>query len=425
MSATLQLVQPRDASMKLVLFAPDRELATLLSALLPSLGVVQWLDSAAPASALEPLRETGCVVLLDYRHEQAAFSAALTRQLQAQAPELPLVAIGSTHADHMDGVVAALRAGLRDLLDLDSAPQEMEAVLRRAAAFAVQGHSSVPATPPARARMVLLLGVRSGVGSSTLAAHLGVLAQQTATAHQGAPAEPVPAGAQTLLLDLGQPTGDLTLYLNVDPTFHLDDALRNAGRIDATLARTALAHHPSGVTLLGQPPGMEGATLADPGMLMQRLRSVFHTVLCDLGGVPLRQLPVSLLNSADEIWLIADQSIGTLVSLDQMLRHLTQVGARDARVQLIINRHDDASGLSPAQIAARFELPLLAVLPDRPTLRSSASHGRLLLQDAPRDPYVRALAPLLSHLDPTAPAPARGWREHLALRLSGSPWKTK
>ncbi len=424
MSATLQLVQPRDASMKLVLFAPDRELATLLSALLPSLGAVQWLDSAAPASALEPLRDTGCVVLLDYRHENAAFSAALTRQLQAQAPELPLVAIGSTHADHMDGVVTALRAGLRDLLDLDSAPQDMEAVLRRAAALAAQGRGSAPLPPPARARMVLLLGVRPGVGSSTLAAHLGVLSEQAA-ARQDTAAEPAPSSAGTLLLDLGQPTGDLTLYLNVDPTFHFDDALRNAARIDATLARTAMAHHPAGVTLLGQPPGMEGTALADPGMLMQRLRSVFHTVLCDLGGVPLRQLPVSLLNSADEIWLIADQSIGTLVSLDQMLRHLTQVGARDARLQLVINRHDDASGLSPAQIAARFELPLLAVLPDRPTLRSSASHGRLLLQDAPRDPYVRALAPLLSHLDPTAPAPARGWREHLALRLSGSPWKTK
>jgi pilus assembly protein CpaE len=424
MSATLQLVQPRDASMKLVLFAPDRELATLLSALLPSLGAVQWLDSAAPASALEPLRDTGCVVLLDYRHENAAFSAALTRQLQAQAPELPLVAIGSTHADHMDGVVTALRAGLRDLLDLDSTPQDMEAVLRRAAALAAQGRNSAPVAPPARARMVLLLGVRPGVGSSTLAAHLGVLSEQAA-ARQDTAAEPAPSSAGTLLLDLGQPTGDLTLYLNVDPTFHFDDALRNAARIDATLARTAMAHHPAGVTLLGQPPGMEGTALADPGMLMQRLRSVFHTVLCDLGGVPLRQLPVSLLNSADEIWLIADQSIGTLVSLDQMLRHLTQVGARDARLQLVINRHDDASGLSPAQIAARFEVPLLAVLPDRPTLRSSASHGRLLLQDAPRDPYVRALAPLLSHLDPTAPAPARGWREHLALRLSGSPWKTK
>ena len=424
MSATLQLVQPRDASMKLVLFAPDRELAALLSALLPSLGAVQWLDSAAPASALEPLRDTGCVVLLDYRHENAAFSAALTRQLQAQAPELPLVAIGSTHADHMDGVVTALRAGLRDLLDLDSTPQDMEAVLRRAAALAAQGRNSAPLPPPARARMVLLLGVRPGVGSSTLAAHLGVLSEQAA-ARQVTAAEPAPSSAGTLLLDLGQPTGDLTLYLNVDPTFHFDDALRNAARIDATLARTAMAHHAAGVTLLGQPPGMEGTALADPGMLMQRLRSVFHTVLCDLGGVPLRQLPVSLLNSADEIWLIADQSIGTLVSLDQMLRHLTQVGARDARLQLVINRHDDASGLSPAQIAARFELPLLAVLPDRPTLRSSASHGRLLLQDAPRDPYVRALAPLLSHLDPTAPAPARGWREHLALRLSGSPWKTK
>ncbi|MDC6636353.1 hypothetical protein OEZ81_25775, partial [Leclercia adecarboxylata] len=153
----------------------------------------------------------------------------------------------------------------------------MEAVLRRAAALAAQGRSSVAVAPPARARMVLLLGVRPGVGSSTLAAHLGVLAGQAALSNPSAAGDAAPADAGTLLLDLGQPTGDLSLYLNVDPSFHFDDALRNAARIDATLARTAMAHHPAGVTLLGQPPGMEGTALPDPGMLMQRLRSVFHT----------------------------------------------------------------------------------------------------------------------------------------------------
>ncbi len=35
-------------------------------------------------------------------------------------------------------------------------------------------------------------------------------------------------------------------------------------------------------------------------------------------------------------------------------------------------------------------------------MRLSASQGHLLLQDAPRDPYLRALAPLVSRLDPAA-----------------------
>ena len=408
--------------MKLVLFAPERDLALQLAALLPAMEV-QWLESSAPASALEALRDGGCVVLLDYRRDHAGFSAALTRQLQAQAPELPLVAVGSTASDQLEGVVAALRAGLRDLVDLSATPAEMDTVLRRAC-VAPTALAAVSAPVPAKARLVLLLGVRPGVGSSTLAAHLGVLAQQQHSA-PGTDREATEAANHLLLLDLGQPTGDLSLYLNLDSGFHFDDALRNANRIDATLARTAMGRHGSGLAVLGLPAGQEGAPLPDPAVLMQRLRGVFGSVLCDLGGTFLRQLPVSLLNSADEIWLIADQAIGTLVSLDHTLKHLERVGALDARVQLVINRHDDDSGLSPAQIAARFDLPLLAALPDRPRLRSSASHGHLLLEEAPRDPYVRALAPLLARLDPGSTTVARSWRENLALRLSGSAWKTK
>jgi len=123
---------------------------------------------------------------------------------------------------------------------------------------------------------------------------------------------------------------------------------------------------------------------------------------------------------------VADTSIATLVSLDHALKHLSGQREREKRLQLVINRHDDNSGMSPEQIARRFELPLLATLPERSRVRASASHGHLLLQDAPRDPYLRALAPLVQRLDPAAcPVQAHGLRERLALALGGSQWKTK
>ncbi|WP_256843684.1 hypothetical protein, partial [Pseudomonas aeruginosa] len=70
--------------------------------------------------------------------------------------------------------------------------------------------------------------------------------------------------------------------------------------------------------------------------------------------------------------------------------------------------------------------PLLATLPERPRVRLAASQGRLLLQYAPRDPYLRALAPLVSRLDPAAcPVQPHGLRERLSLALGGSQWKTR
>ncbi|WNH47194.1 fimbrial protein [Stenotrophomonas aracearum] len=426
MTASLRLLQPTPPPLTLVLYAPARELALVLEARLPVGLHVHWQDSALPPAALEVHRRSGpCVVLLDFRRDAAAASGDLARSLQRTLPDLPLVAVGSTAPGQDEGIVAAVRTGLRDILDLESTTADIDSVLRRAAALSAPSpRAPVQAAP--QAQLVLLLGVRAGVGCSTLAAHLGVLAQQCSSGDADDTSGELLPTATTLLLDLGQPAGDTALYLNLDSQFHVEDALRHASLIDGTLARTAMARHGGGLTLLGQAAGSDGGPIPDPAVLVQRLRTVFDTVLCDLGGLALRQVPRSLFNSADAIWLVADQAIGTLVSLDLALKQLEAMGLRDDRVQLLINRYQEDDGLVPAQIAGRFGLPLLATLPDCHRLRGSANHGHLLLQDAPRDPYVRALAPLLLHLDHAAAQTApRSWREKLALALGGLQWKTK
>ncbi|AWH53693.1 fimbrial protein [Stenotrophomonas sp. ESTM1D_MKCIP4_1] len=414
--ATAQPLHASGPPMNLVLYSADRELLPRLAIRLPASAVLHWQDSTQPTSAQDLQRGANGLVLLDFRPEHAAASTVLAAQLQQTQPELTLVAVGATGPAQVEGVVQALRAGLRDVLDLDSDNAGIETSIRRAlsprAAAPQQSH---------RARFVLLLGVRAGVGTSTLAAHLAVLAQQ----QRGQPGDDA-AGTDGLLMELAQPAGDLALYLNLDSRFHYEDALRNASRIDATLARTAMARHSSGLVLLDRASGSDAVPPSDPGALLQRLRGVFTSILCDAGGCPLRQLPPLLLEQADEIWLVADTAIATLVSLDHALKHLSGQRERESRLQLVVNRQDEHSGLTPEQIARRFELPLLATLPERPRVRAAASHGHLLLQDAPRDPYLRALAPLVARLDPGAsPALAPGLRERLALALGGTPWKTK
>ncbi len=415
--ATAQPLHATGPAMNLVLYGIDRELLQRLALRLPASAVLHWQDSTQPTSAQDLQRGANSLVLLDFRPEYAASSTVLAEQLQQTQPDLNLMAVGATGTGQVEGVVMALRAGLRDVLDLDSDNGAIEIALRRA----LSPCTAAAPQPSHRARFVLLLGVRAGVGTSTLAAHLAVLAQQQRS-HAGDDA----TGTDGLLMELAQPAGDLALYLNLDSRFHYEDALRNASRIDATLARTAMARHTSGLVLLDRASGSDAVPPSDPGALLQRLRGVFTSVLCDAGGCPLRQLPPLLLEQADEIWLVADTAIATLVSLDHALKHLSGQRERESRLQLVVNRHDEHSGLSPEQIARRFELPLLATLPERPRVRAAASHGHLLLQDAPRDPYLRALAPLVARLDPAAgPALPPGLRERLALALGGTPWKTK
>jgi pilus assembly protein CpaE len=384
----------------LVFCSTDRARAQSVIMRLRGVGRVTWESNGSAAQFAGRIH--GNLVLLDFSDEAAPASAEFAREMGRLAPGAILIAVGSGASP--TGVIAALRAGVRDFIDLDASVEEAQAVIANAAR---QRAATPTLTPVARfqGRTVLLLGARAGVGTSTLAAHLATLVQLH-RANGPQPAEP--DTEHTLLLDLGQPGGDAALYLDVRGEFSIADAIANANRFDATLARTAPTRHASELAVLSQSidsPVPGGDSDASLGLLVERLRGYFETLLVDLGGMPARALPGSLLRLADEIWIVADQGVASMVSLDDLLQNLRRCGADRQRMHLVVNRYDEESGLDARQIAERFGLPLLACLPDRGrALRGSANLGHLLHESVPRDRYVRALQPLIERLAPGASA---------------------
>lgn len=391
-------LNPSPNALQLVLYAPDNRHIARLGTMLAGHADIRWADSRETSARqlLDSLPENG-VVLLDYCGGNAAYSTDIARQLCSHHPGTALIGIGTTGPEQATHLLAAVRSGVRDFIDIDNTTAQMLEVFERVGSMPATTRSVVAAAPEARpsGRFVLLLGVRPGVGTSTLATHLGaMLAEQD---------PPVPENGQVhswlLLLDLGQPSADAALYLGMESHFNYEEALHNVDRLDRTFAGTAFAHHASGLALLGN---ASGSLLKkhEPTALLDRLRSVFPLTLCDAGGLPIQLLPDALIRSATDIWLVTDQAIGSLVSLDQTMRDLEHRGQRDARLKLIVNHYDANGGLGDVQIAQRFQLPLLATIPDRSrVLRSSAGLGRLLTESAPRDPYMKALAPLQHLLD--------------------------
>ncbi|GGA01907.1 AAA family ATPase [Dyella caseinilytica] len=412
-----------ELGVKLLFYSMDEQRAQRLAARLRNVATVHWEDSRRfTPEHWAVLRSEHRMVLLDYACETADASTTLARDIHALTPDIPLIGVGSTAADRATGVLAALRAGVRDFIDMDASDDEIRTLLNHALEHAATAQAAPVAASRKPGQLVLLLGVRPGVGTSTLAAHLGALSMPTAKFENDAVGDTV--APHSLLLDLGSPHGDASLYLGAKGDFHYEDALRNASRIDATLIRTAMPRHASRLAILSQTQESSGGS--DAALLIDRLLSLFELVLCDAGGLPLRHLPQGLLQATDEIWLVADQGIASMVSLDLCLRQLAQLNARDKRLSLIINRHDEDCGINARQIAERFELPLLATLPDRGrVLRSSANQGLLLHQVAPHDAYIRALAPLQAklHIGVKDSADSSRWKR-LFNRKGEHRWKT-
>jgi pilus assembly protein CpaE len=83
-------------------------------------------------------------------------------------------------------------------------------------------------------------------------------------------------------------------------------------------------------------------------------------------------------------------------------------------VQLVVSKFDPSLHFGAEQIASRLGLPLLSVLPARAqALGRAVNQGRLLAEVAERDPYVRALDPLVAKLaGAKLPSKAVGDPEH-------------
>jgi pilus assembly protein CpaE len=159
--------------------------------------------------------------------------------------------------------------------------------------------------------------------------------------------------------------------------------------------------------------------------LVNRLRSFFDQQVVDLGGFSNGDFTAQLARAADEVWLVCDQSVASIVSAVALLEELREHEVDTAAIRLIVTKFDPALELAAEQIAERLQLPLTAVLPARAvTIGRAVNHGKLLAESGERDPYVRALEPLLERLqpaeEPRASRASLSERLHLGRLLHGS-----
>ncbi|KVH78202.1 fimbrial protein [Burkholderia cepacia] len=368
---------------------------------------VRWLADtlvsagAVEAASLEPgvlaQRITGlnpALVFIDFSDGNAAASV-VAAAVRASHPGLPIIALGSLAQP--ESTLAALRAGVRDFIDVSAAAEE--------ALRTTRGLLANVGEPASRhGKLVALLGARAGMGVSTLAANLAVWLQKHAVS-PGAPGESnggTPAGRQTALVDLGLPAGDGALFLNTRCEFHFIDAVHNLRRIDRTFVNAALTRHESGVALTTLPAdlgGLRDVSYASCAGVLNRFRAFFDQQIVDLGGFSNREFVAQITMSADEAWLVCDQGVASIVSAADLLTGLRDAGVDTDRVRLVVNQYDPALDLTPAQIAGRLGLALVGTLPSRRVaIGHAANQGRLIVDMTERDPYVRALESLAARL---------------------------
>lgn len=362
---------------------------------------LSWLENAAGQGAefslvrpldaedlIERVQMMGRVDVAFFQFEAGNLDARISmmERLVERLPDLPVAGLGAD--SNPDIVLAAMRAGARDFLVLRRDEGDVAALLSKLLRRTV---------PAARATQ------KQGQMFSVFAAHptdaIAFVAEHLALSV----VDMLPRTEPVLFVDMATPAGAGAIFLNINQSYSVLDAINDVYRCDQTLVDTAFAKHASGLYLLSLPEDLVGkpqANFEEFIKLLQVVRGLFGCVVVAFDGhLPLETI-AGVITQADRSVLLSDQSIIKSRHSKYLLRALRLEDCPLDRTALIVDNYRRRLGLEPENLAEILDLPMLG------TLGASHGNGRIqamnagepLFTVAPKDPFcadVRQLAAAL------------------------------
>ncbi|WP_207479785.1 nucleotide-binding protein [Arenibaculum pallidiluteum] len=354
------------------------------------------LDAAA--TALSSGR-TPAVLLLDL-DGVAEPLAALERLADLCEPGTRVIAVGS--ANDVALFRSLLAAGIDDYLTKPLAEPALAEALRRASERPAPAAAPVPAADAA-GRAVVVVGVRGGVGASSLAASLAAL-----RAGEGRP---------TVLVDLDLQFGAAALAFDVEPGRGLLEALANPERVDELFLQRAAVKLPDGLSILCAEEGPERrlpARQEGTALVMERLRAGFETLILDLPRWTVADLPP--LDARDQVVLVTDYTLRGLRDCVRLARHFRGLASAPQILVVASPVGDPArTEVARADVEKAVGVPVSVEMPFDPKLFTAAGrNGRPAFAAGPRSGTAAAVRRLGALLFPGTAPPVPLWRRVLA-----------
>jgi pilus assembly protein CpaE len=290
--------------------------------------------------------------------------------------------------------VAAMRAGVRDVLSPSAAPADVAAVVHRAAALAVAHEEAgrLAAGQGDEHRVIVVASPKGGAGKTTVATNLAV-----GLARAGV--------GSTVLVDLDVQFGDVASALAMTPEYTLPDTVHGAASHDPLVLKTFLSRHASGLYVLAgsdSPAAGDAVTADQVGRLLDTLGREFRYVVVDTAP-GLADHTLTALEQATDLVLVSGMDVPGVRGLRKELDVLAQLHLLPVTRHLVLNAVDSAGGLSLADVEDTIGAPLDAVLPRHPAVPVSTNTGVPLLHGDNRDAVTRGLQTLVAGFLPERP----------------------
>ncbi|MHA6509615.1 AAA family ATPase [Tessaracoccus sp. Y1736] len=286
--------------------------------------------------------------------------------------------------DDAEGLaLAAMRAGVRDMLSPDASPEEIrDAIARNRRAPVVnttQGEH--------RGQIVTVASPKGGVGKTTVATNLAVGLAQLAP-------------ERVVLVDLDLHFGDVASALNLTPIYSLPDATRPAAAGDALALKSYLTRHETGLWVVpgsDSPAAADSVTPEDATALLKALAQSFDFVVVDTAP-GLTEHTLAALDLTGELVLVTGLDVPGIRGLRKEIETLSQLALLLEARHVVINFADSSRGLSIADVEATINAKVDVTLPSAKLVPISVNQGIPLLQTRGKDPISRQLSGLVDRI---------------------------
>jgi pilus assembly protein CpaE len=344
------------AQLSAVITTSDPDFRSTITTLLRSSGLsIGLIDEKHSGSTWPDL------AVVDIRSGTSTAVEAIER-LRASWPSTSIFAVAAS--SEPDQILRAMRAGANEYL----AWARGEAGAALSESFQTALKRTVERNRPkdtGRSGVTLsFYGAKGGAGTTTLAVNSAIDIARLSK-------------RPTLIVDLHQFTGEVSLFLGVRPRFTVIDAIDNLHRLDQEFLKELVVRHKSGLDILAggdqiDRPGPHDAPAVE--QLLQMLGRSYDFIVVDAGPVTGAVADVAVF-AADTIYLVANPDIASVRNAHRIADRFEQLGANKDRLRILLNRMSDQHQIGPKQIEATLGHSVYMMFPSDYSVVSAAMNS--------------------------------------------------
>ena len=229
-----------------------------------------------------------------------------------------------------DIVIKALRAGAREFLVKPLIEKDFIAAVQKMKDLILGNINDTT-----KCKVITTFSNKGGIGKTSIAVNLAMeIANITKE--------------KVALVDLNMQMGDITTFLNLDPSFDTSYVINNLDRIDETFLLTTLEqYNKTSLYVLADPPDIEQAeiiTSEDITTLINILRNVFSYIVIDTTS-SFDAKTITALDNSDLILLVSIINLPSIRNCQRCFDLFKKLGYSKDKIKLIINRYMEADDI--------------------------------------------------------------------------------